>query len=44
MDNYFKSYPNKEGFFQKYGGAFIPPDLEKEIKKIVTTQVSTSKQ
>ena len=26
--NYFKNYPNKEGFFNEYGGAFIPPQFE----------------
>ena len=24
-NNYFKEYPNKDGFFNEYGGAFIPP-------------------
>ena len=34
MKNYFKNYPNKEGFFKEYGGAYIPPVLEAEMKKI----------
>jgi len=33
-ENYFKTYPNKEGFYKEYGGAFIPPMLEDEMKKI----------
>ena len=33
-ENYFKKYPNKEGFFNEYGGAFIPPMLEDEMQKI----------
>lgn len=33
-ENYFKKYPNAEGFFNEYGGAFIPPILEAEMKKI----------
>ena len=33
-ENYFKKYPNTEGFFNEYGGAFIPPNLEEEMKKI----------
>ena len=32
-ENYFKKYPNNEGFFQNYGGAFVPPVLEVEMKK-----------
>ena len=28
--NYFKKYPNKDGFFKEYGGAFIPPFLKKK--------------
>ena len=33
-ENYFKKYPNKDGFFNDYGGAFIPPNLEEEMKKM----------
>ena len=32
--NYFKNYPNKEGFFEDYGGSFIPPQLQAEMEKI----------
>ncbi|HBK72389.1 MAG TPA: tryptophan synthase subunit beta [Flavobacteriaceae bacterium] len=41
--NYFKKYPNKEGFFNEYGGAFIPPHLEVEMKKINDAYYSISK-
>ena len=34
MSNYFKKYPDAEGFYEGYGGAFIPPALEVEMKKI----------
>jgi|TARA_B110000037_G_C17065622_1_gene483674 tryptophan synthase beta chain len=33
-ENYFKKYPNCEGFFNEYGGAFIPLQLESEMSKI----------
>lgn len=33
MSNYLKKYPNSEGFFEEYGGAFVPPVLEVEMKK-----------
>lgn len=33
---YRKNYPNKDGFFGKYGGSFIPPQLVDEFKNIYT--------
>ena len=42
-ENYFKKYPSKEGFFSEYGGAFIPPVLEGEMKKINDAYYSISK-
>lgn len=41
--NYFKTYPSKEGFFNEYGGAFIPPVLESEMKKISDAYFTISK-
>lgn len=41
--NYFKEYPNKDGFFKEYGGAFIPPILEEEMKKITEAYFAISK-
>ena len=43
MSNYFKKYPNEEGFFEEYGGAFIPPSLEVEMKKITEAYHTISK-
>ena len=34
MSNYLETYPNKEGYFGKFGGSFIPPILEEPFKKI----------
>lgn len=42
-ENYFKIYPNEDGFFKDYGGAFIPPILEGEMKKINDAYHSISK-
>jgi tryptophan synthase beta chain len=42
-ENYFKKYPNEEGFFKEYGGAFIPEVLEAEMKKITDAYYSISK-
>ncbi len=41
--NYFKTYPDKNGFFKEYGGAFLPPHLEAEMKKINDAYFSISK-
>lgn len=43
MSNYFKQYPNGEGFFGNYGGAFVPPTLEIEMKKITEAYHMISK-
>jgi tryptophan synthase beta chain len=43
MSNYFKKYPNSKGFFEAYGGAFIPPSLEVEMKKITDAYHTISK-
>ena len=34
FDTYFKKYPSKEGFFGKYGGAYISPELQVAMKEI----------
>ncbi|WP_303919572.1 tryptophan synthase subunit beta [Draconibacterium sediminis] len=43
MTDYFKQYPNKEGFYKEYGGSFIPPDLQKEMDNITNAYHSISK-
>jgi len=34
FDNYFKRYPDREGFFGKYGGCYISSDLQKAMEEI----------
>ncbi len=34
FDTYLKQYPSADGFFGKYGGAFIPPQLQAAMKEI----------
>ena len=34
FDTYLKNYPNEEGFFGKYGGAYISEDLKKAMEEI----------
>jgi tryptophan synthase beta chain len=43
MQNYFKTYPNADGFFQGFGGSFIPPELQSEMEKITEAYHSISK-
>lgn len=33
-DTYFKTYPDKNGYFGKYGGAYIPDELKKAMDEI----------
>ncbi len=34
FDTYFKNYPNKEGYFGPYGGAYVNDDLKKAMAEI----------
>ena len=34
FDTYFKNYPDKNGFFGKYGGSFVSPELQKAMDEI----------
>lgn len=43
MENYFKSTPNKEGYFGEFGGSFIPPHLQEEMDKITDAYYTISK-
>ena len=42
-ENYFKKFPDKEGFYKEYGGAFLPPALDEEMKKITDAYYAISK-
>lgn len=34
FDTYFKNYPDANGFFGKYGGSYIPPELQTAMDEI----------
>ncbi len=34
FETYFKQYPSKDGFFGKYGGAYVSPELKKAMEEI----------
>ena len=34
FDTYLKNYPNEEGFFGKFGGAYVSPELKKAMDQI----------
>lgn len=41
--NYLKHYPDGKGFYQQYGGSFIPPELQREMDKITDAYNTISK-
>lgn len=41
--NYFKNYPNIDGYFEDFGGSYIPEDLQTEMQKINDAYFSISK-
>lgn len=40
MSDYLKNHPDKDGYFGRFGGSFIPPVLEEPFKKIAQTYES----
>ncbi len=34
FETYFRTYPDKNGYFGKYGGSFIQPELQKAMEEI----------
>jgi tryptophan synthase beta chain len=34
MTDYLKRFPDSQGYFGEYGGAFIPPELQAEMDQI----------
>ena len=34
FDTYFKNYPDKNGYFGKYGGAYVPENLQNAMEEI----------
>ena len=34
FDTYFKNYPDEKGYFGKYGGSYIPPELQAAMDEI----------
>ncbi len=43
FDTYFKQYPDKNGYFGKYGGAYIPEDLKKAMEEITEAYFTIAK-
>ena len=34
FDTYFKNYPTKDGYYGRYGGTYISPELKVAMKEI----------
>lgn len=43
MADYFKHYPNENGYFDKWGGSYVPENLQREMVKITEAYYSISK-
>jgi tryptophan synthase beta chain len=43
MSDYFKQFPNNDGFYGEFGGSFVPDVLQAEMKKIADAYFSISK-
>ncbi len=43
FDTYFKQYPNRDGYFGKYGGAYIPDELKKAMEEITEAYFTIAK-
>ncbi len=43
FDTYFKNYPDQNGYFGKYGGAYIADDLKKAMEEITEAYLTICK-
>lgn len=43
FNNYFKTYPDKDGYFGKYGGVFVSSELKAAMEEITTAYFSICK-
>ncbi len=43
FDNYFKTYPDAKGFYGRFGGSFVPEDLQKAIDEITDAYLTICK-
>ena len=43
FDTYFTNYPSKDGFFGKYGGSYIPPELKVAMDEVTEAYNKLSK-
>lgn len=43
FDTYFRNYPDANGYFGKYGGSFIPPELQAAMDEITEAYMTICK-
>ncbi len=43
FDTYFKNYPDSKGYFGKYGGSFVPENLQAALDEITTAYYTICK-
>ena len=43
FDTYFRNYPDANGYFGKYGGSYIPPQLQAAMNEITDAYMTICK-
>ena len=43
FDTYFRNYPDANGYFGKYGGSYIPPQLQAAMDEITDAYMTICK-
>ena len=43
FDTYFRNYPDANGYFGKYGGSYIPPQLQAAMGEITDAYMTICK-
>lgn len=43
FETYFKNYPDENGYFGKYGGSYVPEDLQKALDEITEAYFNIAK-
>ena len=43
FDTYFRNYPDANGYFGKYGGSYIPPQLQAAMDEITEAYMTICK-
>ncbi len=42
-NDYFKTYPDKDGFFGRFGGSYVPPEIQKALDEVTECYLTVGK-